>query len=87
MLAILAFLALPMSSSLSLPFAAKAGVLIQKTFELSMVFPLMLCIADMPALKAAGCIPYNRCILLMTMPGSRPGISIRSMKAGTPSEI
>ena len=53
-LVVLAYLVLPIACDLSLLFAVKAGVLIQMTFALSLVFPLMLCIADMPALKAFG---------------------------------
>lgn len=52
MLVDLSLLELPIACSLSMPFAVKAGVLIQKTFTLSLVFLLMMCIADMPALKA-----------------------------------
>ena len=53
-LATLAFLALSIVYGLSQLFGVKAGELFRMIFALSLVFPLILCIADMPPLKGFG---------------------------------
>ena len=53
-LVLLSYLVLPIACNLSLLFAVKAGVLIQMTFALALVFPLMLCVANMSWLKSLG---------------------------------